>query len=107
MDLDPSLEADEQSFEVVQPGEGALDDPAKAAEARAVSGLAARDLGIDASAAELASVRVGVVAAVGEQPVGSPPGSAHLPGHGWDRVDEGKKLGYVVAIGGGDTGRQR
>ncbi len=32
---------DEQSFVVVEPGEGALDDPADTAEARAVLGLAA------------------------------------------------------------------
>ena len=36
--------ADEQSFELVQPGEGALDDPAVAAEPGAVLGLAAGDL---------------------------------------------------------------
>jgi hypothetical protein len=32
VDLSSSLEANEQSPELVQPGEGALDDPAEAAE---------------------------------------------------------------------------
>jgi hypothetical protein len=36
--------ADEESFVVVEPGEGALDDPADAAEAGAVLGLATSDL---------------------------------------------------------------
>ena len=57
--------ADEQSFELVQPGEGALDDPAVAAEAGAVLGLAAGDLGLDPALPELAAVLVVVVAAVG------------------------------------------
>ena len=47
MDLVAAVVADEQSFELVQPGEGALDDPAVAAEAGAVLGLAAGDLGCD------------------------------------------------------------
>jgi hypothetical protein len=36
VDLVAAVVPDEQSFEVMQPGEGALDDPAGAAEARAV-----------------------------------------------------------------------
>jgi hypothetical protein len=43
--------ADEQPLEVVQPGEGALDDPAGAAEPGAVRGLATCDLGADAATA--------------------------------------------------------
>ena len=46
MDLGAAVVADEQPFELVQPGEGALDDPAVAAEPGAVLGLAARDLGL-------------------------------------------------------------
>lgn len=44
MDLGAAVVADEQLFELVQPGEGALDDPAVAAEAGAVLGLAPCDL---------------------------------------------------------------
>jgi hypothetical protein len=43
--------ADKQPFELVQPGEGALDDPAIAAQAGAVRGAATGDLGFDAAAA--------------------------------------------------------
>ena len=51
MDLCASVVADEQSFEVVEPGEGAFDDPACAAEAGAVSVVAVGDLGFDAAVA--------------------------------------------------------
>ena len=44
VDLVAAVVADEEAFEVVQPGEGALDDPAVAAETRAVRCLAPRDL---------------------------------------------------------------
>ena len=52
VDLVAAVVADEQSFEVVEPGEGALDDPADAAEPGAVLGLAAGDLRRDAALAE-------------------------------------------------------
>ena len=56
MDFVAAVVADEQPFEVVQPSEGALDDPADAAEARAVFGLAAGDVGGDPASTELAPV---------------------------------------------------
>jgi len=65
-----SVVADEQSLEVVQPGEGTLDDPADTPEARAVLGLASCDLRGDPASAQLAPVLVVVVAAVGGDPVG-------------------------------------
>jgi hypothetical protein len=47
VDLVAAVVADEQPLVVVEPSEGALDDPAGAAEAGAVLGLAACDLGRD------------------------------------------------------------
>ena len=76
VDVGAAVVADEQPLELVEPGEGALDDPAVAAEAGAVLGLAAGDLGFDAASAELAAVFVVVVAAVGDDPVGPPAGPA-------------------------------
>jgi hypothetical protein len=63
--------ADEQSLEPVEPGEGALGDPAVAAETGALLGLAACDLGFDPALLELATVSVLVVAAIGGDAVGS------------------------------------
>ncbi len=56
MHLVAAVVADEQPFEVVEPGEGALDDPAVAAEPGAVSGAAAGDLVRDPAVSELAAV---------------------------------------------------
>jgi hypothetical protein len=47
VDFVTAVVADEQSLEVMQPGERALDDPASAAEPGAVLGLAAGDLCLD------------------------------------------------------------
>ena len=43
MDFLAAVVADQQTLEVMQPGEGALDDPADAAEPGAVLGLAASE----------------------------------------------------------------
>lgn len=107
MDLVAAVVADEQPFEVVQPGEGALDDPADAAEAGAVLGIAACDLGAHASASQLAAVLVVVVAAVGEHTVGPFARPAGLAAHVRDALDQRDKLGDVVAVAAGDAPRER
>jgi hypothetical protein len=56
VDLGAAVVAHEQPLEVMQPGEGALDDPADAAEAGAMLGSAAGYLGADAAPTELAPV---------------------------------------------------
>ena len=66
MDVVAAVGADEESAAVVEPGEGALDDPAVAAEAGAVLGLAASDDRFDAALPDEAAVLVVVVAAVGD-----------------------------------------
>lgn len=54
-------------FELVEPGEGPLDDPAGLAQAGAVRNASAGDLRGDAAGPEDAAVLVEVIAAVGEQ----------------------------------------
>jgi hypothetical protein len=56
VDLRTAVVTDEQSLELMEPGEGALDDPPVAAEAGAVSGLASRDLPGDAASTELTAM---------------------------------------------------
>ena len=51
VDLVLAVVADEQPLEVMEPGEGALDDPAGSAEAGAVLSLAPGDLRFDAASA--------------------------------------------------------
>ena len=66
MHVGAAFVADDQALEVVQPGEGALDDPAVAAEAGAMVRLAASDHRLDAALPEQPPVLVVVVAAVSD-----------------------------------------
>ena len=101
MDLAAAVVADEQSLEVVEPGEGALDDPALAAQPGAVVAAAPRDHRLDAAPAQLAAVLVVVIAAVSEQPLGTLARPTDLATHRPDTVDERQELGNVVAIAAG------
>jgi hypothetical protein len=91
----------------VEPGEGALDDPAVAAETGSVSALPARDQRCDAELADEAAVLVVVVAAVGKQPLGSPPGPARTAANGRHSLEQVEELGDVVAVGAGERPGER
>ena len=73
---------------MVQPGEGALDDPADGAEPGAVRGLTTGDLLSDATPAELTPVLVVVVAAVGGDPLRPAPWLPNLAAHRWYALDQ-------------------
>ncbi len=98
MDVAAALVTDEQSFELVEPGEGALDDPAVAAKARTVLGLAACDLGCDAAPSKLAAASVVVVAAVGANTIGSAARPADLATYRRHTVKQRDQLRAVVAV---------
>src|SRR5437762_12480039 len=82
----------------MQPGEGALDDPADAAEPGAVLGLTACDLGGDAAAAGFAPVLVVVVAAIGDDTAGSLSRPPDLAAHRRHSLDQRDQLRDVVAV---------
>lgn len=107
MDVVAAVGADEQPAAVVQPSEGALDDPAVAAEAGAVLALAASDHRLDAALPDEASVLVVVVAAVGEQPLGSSPWPADATAHGRHQVEQLEQLRDVVAVAAGERPGER
>jgi hypothetical protein len=107
VDLVSAVVADEESFVVMEPGEGAFHDPANTAEPGAVVGLAACDLGLDPPGAELATVLVVVVAAVGGDAVWSPARTADLATDGRDALDQWDKLSDVVAVAACDRPGQR
>ena len=107
VDFVAAVVADEQPFELVEPGEGALDDPAVTAERGAVFGLTACDLGFDPTLPEQAPVLVVVVAAVGCDSVGSAAGTAGLAAHQRNTLEQRDQLGDVVAVAAGDRPRQR
>ena len=107
MDIVASVGAQEESAAVVQPGEGAFDDPALAAEAGAVSALAACDHRRDAEPRDQAAVLVVVVAAVGEQRQRSSSRAAGATSHRGDSVEQVEQLRDVVAVGGGQRPGER
>jgi hypothetical protein len=107
VDVGAAVVADEQPLELVEPGEGAFDDPAVAAEAGAVGGLAAGDLWCDAALAELTAVFVVVVAAVGRNTLGSAAWTADAPAYRWYALDERDQLGDVVAVAAGQRPGER
>jgi hypothetical protein len=91
----------------MEPGEGALDDPAVAAKAGTVLGLAASDHGFDAALTDESPVLVVVVAAVGDHALGaaSRP-SAHTTNRR-DGVQQRDQLGDVVAVAARDREGER
>ena len=64
MDVGAAFVADGEPAEPVQPGEGALNDPAGRAQATAVRGPSAGEDGPDAAGPQAVTMRLGVVAAV-------------------------------------------
>ena len=98
MDLVAAVVADEESLQLVQPGEGTLDDPAGAAEAGAVLGLAAGDLWPDPALAKVAAMGGIVIATVGDKACGPSARPADLAAHGRHTVEQRDQLGDVVAV---------
>jgi hypothetical protein len=99
--------ADEQASTVVEPGEGAFDDPAVAAESGAVLGLAAGDDRLDAALPDVAAVVVVVVAAVGDQRPRPASWTADAAADGRHSVEQSEQLGDVVAVAAGERPGER
>ena len=91
----------------MEPGEGSFDDPAVAAEAGAVVGLATGDDRLDASLPEEAAVLVVVVAAVGDQRSRSAARPADPPARGRIAVEQIEQLCDVVAVAAGERPGER
>lgn len=68
--------SDAESLELVQPGEGTLDNPAHLAQAGTVSDAASRDQRFDAALPQQAAVLLEVVAPVGIQASGLTAGAS-------------------------------
>ena len=107
MDVGAAFVADKQSFHLVEPAEGAFDDPAVAAEPGAVLVITVGEHGLDAALAEHSPVRIGVVAAVADQRVGSLPGTSGEAGDRGHAIEQRYELGDVVAVAAGQRPGQR
>ena len=108
MHVGVSLVADSESAEVVEVGEAALDDPALAAQARAVSGAASGDHGRDPEGSQEPAVLVVVIATISEETVGLLAWPSHLPGDGSsvEVFDQRDELGDVVAVPASQRNRE-
>jgi hypothetical protein len=98
VDVGSAFPADAQTAEAMAPGEGPLDHPPVGAQSCAVTSSAPGDGRHDASGADLVAVDVVVVATVGEERVGSAAGTPDSAADRRDRVEQGQKLGDVVAV---------
>jgi hypothetical protein len=107
VDVVAAVGADEEAAAVVEPGEGALDDPAVAAEPGAVLGLAASDHGLDAALPDEPAVLVVVVAAVGDQGCRPASGAAEAATDGRYRIEQFDQLRDVVAVAAGERPGER
>lgn len=107
VDVTAAVVADEQSFELVEPREGALNNPAVASEPGAVFGVAAGDLRCDPTLAQQAPVLVVVVAAVGAQPVGPAAWPSDFAAHRRYAIDQRDQLGDVMAVASGERPGER
>jgi hypothetical protein len=106
VDVGAAFVADAQTAVLVQPGDGALDDPALLTEPRPVLGIAAGDAGADSAGAELAAVVARVVGAVTENALGPSARSTALTTHGRDRIEQREKLGDVVPVAAAESERE-
>lgn len=91
----------------MQPGEGALDDPAVTAKAGAVGDATSCDLGSDPALAEQPPVFVVVVATIGTEAIGAPTRASDPAAHRRHPVDERDQLGDVMAVTAGDRPGER
>jgi len=98
VDVCAAVVADEQPFELVEPGEGALDDPAVAPDAGAVFGLATGDLGGDPALAQLTPLRLVVVGTVGGEPIWSSTRPTDATAHRRNAIEERDQLRDVVSV---------
>lgn len=107
MEVGASLVADAEPFELVQPGEGALDDPAHLAQPGSVGGSTPGDHRLDAALPQQAAVLVEVIAPVGVQAPWLATWTSPQAPDRWDRVQQRKELGDVVAVATGEGDCER
>ena len=107
MDVVAAVGADEEAAAVVEPGEGALDDPAVATEPGAVLALAASDHGLDTALPDEATVLVVVVASVGDQHPRPATWPTDPATDGRHPVEQLEQLGDVVAVAAGERPGER
>ena len=100
MDARATLVTDGQASKPMQPGQRALDDPARAPQAAAVRTTAFGQLRRDPAARELVAMRLRVVAAVPLHDLRFPPRRPRPAAQRRQRIDQRQQLRDIVAMGG-------
>ena len=90
----------------MQPSNGAFDYPAGGSETATVRGAPPRDLGANTASSQRPAVRLGVIAAIGLDHIGTVTRRARFAGDRRNAVDQGQQLGDIVAVGLGKNDRQ-
>jgi hypothetical protein len=86
MEIGASFVSDAEPFELVQPGEGALDHPANLAQSGTVGDAASCDQRLDAALPQQTAVLVEVVASVRVQTPGLAARASPQTSNRWDGV---------------------
>lgn len=107
MEIGASFVAGAESFELVQPGEGALDHPPHLAQTGAVGDAASGDHGFDAVFPQQAAVLVEVVAPVRLQPPRLAAGTSAKSPDRRDGIQQRQALGDVVRVATGERDGKR
>nr|WP_234441201.1 hypothetical protein [Streptomyces scabiei] len=98
VELEASFPSDGEAFELVEEGEGLLDDVAESAQALDVRGTLAGEDQHDPACAQFTADYPGVVRLVTQDGLGASTGTARTPDHRRDAVDEGEGLRDVVDV---------
>jgi hypothetical protein len=101
VEIGASFVAGAESFELVQPGEGALDDPAHLAQSAILGDAASGDQRFDAALPQQTAVLVEVVAPVGVQAPGLAAGTSAQSPDRRNGVQQRQELGNVVPVAAG------
>ncbi|GLW59637.1 hypothetical protein Kpho01_76470 [Kitasatospora phosalacinea] len=107
MEIGASLVAGAETFELVQPGEGALDHPAHLAQPGPMGDAAPGDQRLDAALPQQAAVLVEVVAPVCVQAPGLAAGASPQSPDRRDGVQQWQELGDVVPVAAGERDGER
>ena len=107
MDVGPLVIPHAQAAKLAQPGKCALDDPPPPAQATPVLGAAHRQPGHDVPRPETAPNRRGVVAAITQHTVRTPPRPAAFALEQWNRIHQRQGFLRVVPVRAGQAHRER
>ena len=107
MDVSATFVAHPQPAELVQPSQSSLDYPAVHPQPAAVGGAPSGQRRRDVALSQRLAMLPRVIGPVGVQPLGPATGATAAAPHRRHGVHQRQQLGYVVAIGAGQEGRQR